>query len=237
MKTTRDYIENAIYIVLIMSIMTLLLKPGILVCLFFSDLLLLFVLLLYTNSRNQLFYRKIWLMAVAAWGGIIAAKLITGRRIRLFTKEEFFFFCILLIELLSCNLNEVEYILISEIEKVFKRNGIFPDDSYAIKHVLGKSKWTELLGRVFFRDMAGMAVSFENYRKAFKKLDKKIILIFEDIDRITETNTIKKIFAIAEKIASDTLHVIFQFDCDEMEELGGERRYLEKYIPLRIAGI
>lgn len=49
MKTTRDYIENAIYIVLIMSIMTLLLKPGILVCLFFSDLLLLFVLLLYTN--------------------------------------------------------------------------------------------------------------------------------------------------------------------------------------------
>ena len=306
MKTTRDYIENAIYIVLIMSIMTLLLKPGILVCLFFSDLLLLFVLLLYTNSRNQLFYRKIWLMAVAAWGGIIAAKLITGRRIRLFTKEEFFFFCILLIELvfvwkhcvkepaeeekdkslyqerrddlqrvknymkqinllgvngcwgmgktflttylraeediqkeyeiiqidlLSCNLNEVEYILISEIEKVFKRNGIFPDDSYAIKHVLGKSKWTELLGRVFFRDMAGMAASFESYRKAFKKLDKKIVLIFEDIDRITETNTIKKIFAIAEKIASDTLHVIFQFDCDEMEELGFERRYLEKYIP------
>lgn len=192
MKTTRDYIENAIYIVLIMSIMTLLLKPGILVCLFFSDLLLLFVLLLYTNSRNQLFYRKIWLMAVAAWGGIIAAKLITGRRIRLFTKEEFFFFCILLIELLSCNLNEVEYILISEIEKVFKRNGIFPDDSYAIKHVWGKSKWTELLGMVFFRDMAGMAASFESYRKAFKKLDKKIILIFEDIDRITETNAIKK---------------------------------------------
>lgn len=306
MKITKDYIENAIYIVLIISIMTLLLKPGILVCLFFSDLLLLFILLLYTNSRNQLFYRKIWLMIVSAWGSIIATKLITGRRIRLFTKEEFFFFCVLLIEfffvwkhcvkeqvaeendkplyperrddlqrvknymkqidllgvngswgmgktflttylraeediqkeyeiiqidLLSCNLNEVEYILISEIEKVFKRNGIFPDDSYAIKHVLGKSKWTELLGRVFFRDMAGMAASFESYRKAFKKLDKKIVLIFEDIDRITETNTIKKIFAIAEKIASDTLHVIFQFDCDEMEELGFERRYLEKYIP------
>lgn len=45
----------------------------------------------------------------------------------------------------------------------------------------GKSKWTELLSRVFFQNVAGMAASFESYRKAFKKLDKKIVLIFEDI--------------------------------------------------------
>ncbi len=306
MKTTRDYIENAIYIVLIMSIMTLLLCPTILVCLFFSDMLMLFVLMFYTNRRNQLFYQKILLMIVSAWGSIIVTKLIIGKRIRLFSREEFFFFCILLIELffvwkhcskeraeeanrkplyrerwddlervkyymkqinllgvnggwgsgktflttclwaeedikkeyeviqidlLSCNLNEVEYILITEIEKVFKRNGIFPDNSYAIKQILGKSKWTELLGRVFFQDLEGMAVSFESYRKAFARLDKKIVIIFEDIDRISEKNTIKKIFAIAERIACDEMHVIFQFDCDEMEELGFDRRYLEKYIP------
>ncbi len=305
-KRKNQSIEKIISIAIVMCLLTQLLNPRILVCLFFSDLIMLFILLLYPNRKNQAFYQNVLLTVVGTWSGILMMKFIMGRRMRLLTQAEICFLCIMLaeiclilwhcakkqtakeeekklypereadlqrikdymmqidllgvnagwgmgksflttflrtdeeikknfeviqIDLLSCNLNEVELILVKEIEKVFKRNGIFPDNSYAMKRILGKNKWSELIGMILFHDLSGMAASFESYRNAFAKLDKKIVVIFEDIDRITDEKIIQKIFAISEKIACDQLHVIFQFDSDEIEKVGFDRDYLEKYIP------
>ena len=59
-------------------------------------------------------------------------------------------------------------------------------------------------------------------------------MIFEDIDRIENKDTIKKIFAISEKLATKELHIVYQFDAGELKNKGFTYKYLEKYIPYTV---
>lgn len=140
-------------------------------------------------------------------------------------------FDIIQIDLLSCDLDHVELILVEELEKVFKKNRIYPDNSHEMKKILGKNQWLEWLVNLVTDSKEGMAASFHGYREEFGKLSKKILVIFEDIDRINEKKTIQKIFAISENLACDNLHIVYQYDDGNLEKIGFTRDYLEKYIP------
>lgn len=143
-------------------------------------------------------------------------------------------FDIIQVDLLACDLDSVELILVDEIEKVFKKHRIFTENSRRIKKLLGDNKWISLFSSLILGETKGMAASFDGYAKELRKLPKNILLIFEDIDRIGDKETIKKIFAISEKLSCDKLHIIYQYNHDELLNIGFSRRFLEKYIPYTI---
>ncbi len=60
------------------------------------------------------------------------------------------------------------------------------------------------------------------------------MLNFEDIDRIRSEEVIQKIFAISEKLASDRVHVVFQYNKEALPGRFQEKEYLEKYVPFNV---
>lgn len=91
-----------------------------------------------------------------------------------------------------------------------------------------------MLVKIIHEDTAGLSESYESLCREFDKLKKKILVIFEDIDRIYDKTIIQKLFAISEKISGKRLHVIFHYDMHVLKEQGFDRNYLEKYIPYTV---
>lgn len=60
------------------------------------------------------------------------------------------------------------------------------------------------------------------------------MIIFEDIDRVSDSDVIKKTFDIAEKLAGEKIKIIYEFDEEELNKKGFERNYVEKYIPYTV---
>lgn len=144
-------------------------------------------------------------------------------------------FEIIQIDLLACNLDKVELILIEELDKVFRKNRIHSMSSSQLKGLLGKDSWGELIWKLLGTEAFGLSASMDGFKKDLDKLDKKVLIIFDDVDRITDKITIKKVFAISEKLSCNNLHVIFQYDIHVLNKMGFTREYLEKYIPYDIS--
>ena len=74
---------------------------------------------------------------------------------------------------------------------------------------------------------------FQGFCQDLDKLDHKILLVYEDIDRISGENRdqIARLFDLTQKMISHNVKVIYQFDLGKMADLDFNRDYLEKYIP------
>lgn len=145
------------------------------------------------------------------------------------------------INLLSCNLDEVEQVVLKEIEKVITANKLYTSVLGSYRK-LYKSDNTYLTGiqTLFGEQEPSIKDIFSKYRRCLDKLDnKETVVVFEDIDRISDSNDIegkrklRKIFSIGEFLTriSNKVKVIYTFDFDELKERGFDRKYLEKYIP------
>jgi len=79
------------------------------------------------------------------------------------------------------------------------------------------------------------ASTIHGLKKDLKKLDKNIIINFEDIDRINNREIIIKIFSLSEKLAADNIKIIFQVNEKVLiEEKEFKAIYLEKYLQHKI---
>lgn len=119
-------------------------------------------------------------------------------------------FEIVQIDLLACDLDEIEAFLIRELEKVLERGQIYPENAHYLKAQLGKNSALEKLGGI--AGESGFSDTFDSLQQELERLPKKVLLNFEDIDRIRSEEVIQKIFAISEKLASDRVHVVFQYN-------------------------
>lgn len=166
------------------------------------------------------------------WG---TGKTFLVNRLKERVKDEYEF---IEIDLLTSNLNEMQLALITGFEEVLAKNEILPKHAQKLKKTIDSSS---LLGKVH----DAMSLIFENSEskseiiKAFQdevgKLDKKVLVIYEDMDRILDKQVIREIFSISEKIANDRIKIIYQYDEAIMtQEVGFEYDYLEKYIPFKM---
>ena len=73
--------------------------------------------------------------------------------------------------------------------------------------------------------------TFIGFEKDVRRLDKDILIVFEDIDRIKDPDIVRKIFAIAEKLAGDKIHILYQY---EFSNLPWNRAFLENFIPFEV---
>lgn len=156
------------------------------------------------------------------------------------------------IDLLACNYDEVEKNLFRKLDELFKKHRVFSSASQSLQKAFKASSAANLLYEFFFRPHEGYTATFEGLNEDIGGLDKGIIIVYDDIDRINEPKIIKKIFGISEKLASygsdvhdgaakgtdfaaqDKVHVFYLFDRNELTKQKFERAYLEKYIPFTL---
>lgn len=141
-------------------------------------------------------------------------------------------FEIVQIDLLACDLDQIEAFLIRELEKVLERGQIYPENAHYLKAQLGKNSVLEKLGGI--AGESGFSDTFASLQQELERLPKKVLLNFEDIDRIRSEEVIQKIFAISEKLASDRVHVVFQYNKEALPGRLQEKEYLEKYVPFNV---
>lgn len=141
------------------------------------------------------------------------------------------------IDLLTSNLNEMQETLIKRFEEVLLKNRILPKYSTKIKNNIEATSFFSKIQdfvNLILKDNNSSSEVFQEFQNEVKKLDKKVLIIYEDIDRITNVDVIKEVFSISEKIASDRIRVIYQYDELILNELGLTWEYLEKYIPFKV---
>lgn len=141
-------------------------------------------------------------------------------------------FEVIQIDLLACNLDEIERILLRELEKLLEKHRIYPENSRYLKNQLGRIGVLERL-EVLIDEMS-FSDAFHALAKELDRLPKKVLVNFEDIDRIKNEEVVKKIFAIAEKLSSERFHVVFQYNRDLLPGSLREKDYLEKYVPYNV---
>ena len=119
-----------------------------------------------------------------------------------------------------------------KLEKVLERGQIYPENAHYLKAQLGKNSALEKLGGI--AGESGFSDTFDSLQQELERLPKKVLLNFEDIDRIRSEEVIQKIFAISEKLASDRVHVVFQYNKEALPGRLRKKDYLEKYVPFNV---
>lgn len=141
------------------------------------------------------------------------------------------------IDLMTCNLNEMQPTLIRAFEEVMYKNRILPKYANKVKNNIESSsiisKIQDLTNLIFTSSSSNSEVLHE-FQRELEKLDKKILVIYEDIDRISNKDVIKEIFSISERISNKNIKIIYQYDEGIMEDLEFDANYLEKYIPFKV---
>lgn len=141
-------------------------------------------------------------------------------------------FTFIQVDLLTCDLNEIESILLGEIERVLQNNGIYSFYGRKTGKLLKDFSLSNVFYNVLKEKEEGVSSTFIGFEKDVKRLDKDILIVFEDIDRIKDPDIVRKIFAIAEKLAGDKIHILYQY---EYTNLPWNKEFLEKYIPYEVA--
>ena len=141
------------------------------------------------------------------------------------------------ISVLSTTVENVEYCIVREIDRLLCSYGIFSNFISKIKLILSQ-KYSFYVGELLFDDL-----SYEKRMKYFVndilRLKRVVVLNFEDIDRVEDKVLLNKIFAICEslvkyeeKYKSNLIKVIYQCNMDKLNSLFNDvERYVEKFIP------
>lgn len=138
---------------------------------------------------------------------------------------------IITISVLSLKVDEIENLLLTEIFHILEQNKIFSTTSTKLKNLFSQS---------FFHDLGEIFIEKKSYselilqlKKDISLLDKKIIITFEDMDRISDENCIYKILSLAEELTDENIKIVFQYEEKKLLKLLNlsNNEYLEKYIP------
>lgn len=138
------------------------------------------------------------------------------------------------ISVMSVTIDTVEKIILDEINHILESKGIFSLASTRLKNILSSQSILNAVGSMFLNS-SSYASQINVLKEDVKKLSKPVVLIFEDIDRITDEKIIYKIFSIVESLSSDRIKVVYQYDENGLIDiLKKDKLYLEKYIPYTV---
>ena len=139
------------------------------------------------------------------------------------------------IDLLSSTIDTIEQHILSEFNKLFERKKIYSSIPTSLKQFFDQDFF---LGaqKLIYTNPCGYSELYGELKKELSRTQNKVVLIFDDVDRIKNKEIIYKIFAISEKLASSCVKICFLYNETELLNILEEKNrfYLDKYIPFQI---
>lgn len=144
------------------------------------------------------------------------------------------------IGILSTTVENIEFCIIREIDRVLESYGVFSNPLSKIKSIFSHD-FVYCVGDLLFENQS-YERQIENFVKDIRDLGKVIVLNFEDIDRIKDVSHLNKIFSICDsllkhesKFSTKYIKVIYQYNKKTLNDLFegeyNDAHYTEKYIP------
>ncbi len=140
----------------------------------------------------------------------------------------------IVISLLTCDIDNITEILMERLSSTMKNNLIYSKYANQIINAFKNTGIIQSILSFFWKNEYSYGDIFEEFKKECENLDKPILIVFEDIDRIKSKENLTNLFSVAEKLACNNIKIIYQYDETHMQEIGYDRIYLEKYIPYQI---
>lgn len=140
------------------------------------------------------------------------------------------------ISLLNIDSEEIIPYILNQINKILKRNGIYSFYLRKVKNVLGSQSTSFFNFSQIFSSNETTQEIVEEYKKIISTFDKRIIIIFDDLDRVKDTNKIDKVLNFGVDFSQDNLKFIYLYNQDQLDKLGNNvpynREFIEKFIPM-----
>ena len=130
---------------------------------------------------------------------------------------------------------EVYYYIIEEIKKILARNLIFISNLKKFHKSILKIFDNRFLGGISnLFSYNSITDDIDNLKDTIKKLNKNIVIVFDDIDRTNDIEKIEKILSFISDFSSKNVKSIVLFSSENLRRLDKRynRGYFEKYIPL-----
>lgn len=125
--------------------------------------------------------------------------------------------------------------IIKQLNRVLIKNLIFTGHFEKLKNSFIKSVDNKYLGGFFnFFIRETNIDDIENFKQAIFRLNKKIILIFEDFDRNSSCEKIEKLFSFIDDFSENNIKSLVLYSSNNLISIDKKynRNYIEKYIPL-----
>lgn len=136
------------------------------------------------------------------------------------------------INVLAGNEDEIELTLMNEFDQIFRQNRIFSVASKQMLKFLEGSDILKQLRWLLIEETQSVSTTFLTVISDLKKLNKKVLIIVDDIERLGSETLIRKVFALMESVSSSKVQIVYLFNGFMLT--GFDRNYLEKYIPCYI---
>lgn len=145
------------------------------------------------------------------------------------------------IEVMALRLDKYPEYLIGELDKLLYSQGIVAKSSSHLQKMLQSTK-AELFTHIWDDQEKQYTKLFQSFQQELLSLNRHIVLIYEDVDRINNIDAIRNILYLSEKLSSENehwpnsgIHVVYQYSSKHMECLGLDSQFLEKYILQRMS--
>lgn len=145
-----------------------------------------------------------------------------------------------IIDLLAIRLDNFLEYMVSTLDDILYKNHYLSKYSRRLKSLFQNEK-IDFFTPLWDESTASYEKTFKGFQEDLLRLEKKFIIIFEDIDRINDVERIKNILYLSEKLTSknnewkfSSIKIIYQYNAKHMKKIGLKSEYLEKYIQHRI---
>lgn len=141
----------------------------------------------------------------------------------------------IVIDLLSMNLDNIVDILINKINSYLYDDGIYNFNASRLLSIIQK-KYKPFY-YIFLNSDDSYYDIFTSIQSDIRRLDKPIIVVLDDVDRVDRISDIKRLFYIIEKLSNCSngkIKFIVQYNSLEFEKKGLDSLYLQKYIPNKL---
>lgn len=135
------------------------------------------------------------------------------------------------VDVLTCNLNEVDMFLLQEMERILRKERIYPRVSKELRSIITEHSLLKEAQQFWGEIGNSKAEVLDAYRKDIQKLEKTILIAVEDLDRIQNIEQMKKLMDFTERLSGGKIKVVYEYDSEMLENAGVDWTYLEKYIP------
>jgi len=139
---------------------------------------------------------------------------------------------------IRCMLLEKEEIysyILKKIRKILSKNSIFTVSFEKLSNTFLKTIDNKFFGGISELLSQNIVIDeIDYFKEVIEKLDKTIILVFDDIDRVNDTEKIERILSFISDFSIKNIKILVLFNSQNLKNIDEKynRNYLEKYIPV-----
>ena len=139
---------------------------------------------------------------------------------------------------IRCMLLEKEEIysyILKKIRKILSKNSIFTVSFEKLSSTFLKTIDNKFFGGISELLSQNIVIDeIDYFKEVIEKLDKTIILVFDDIDRVNDTEKVERILSFISDFSIKNIKILVLFNSQNLKNIDEKynRNYLEKYIPV-----